>query len=51
MGKDDDFVEAVLAGNASAISIASILHYNITTLSNIRKVAKLNKIKTRTIID
>jgi len=51
MGKDDDFVEAVLAGNANAISIASILHYNITTLSNVRKVAKLNKIKTRTIID
>ena len=51
VGEEDDFVEAVLAGNANAISIASILHYNITTLSNIRKVAKFNKIKTRTIID
>ncbi len=51
MGREEDLIEAVFVGNANAVSMADILHYNRTTLGNIRKVAKNNKIATRTIID
>lgn len=51
MGKEEDFIEAVFSGNANAVSMAAILHYNRSTLSKIRKVAKINKIATRIMID
>ena len=47
MGKKEHLIDAVCKGNADAISMADILHYNRSSLKEIRKVAINNKIKTR----
>ena len=47
MNKAEDIVDAVFKGNASAISMADILHYNRATIKDISKVASNNKIEIR----
>ena len=39
MGKPEDVIDAVLEGKADAIAMADILHYDRTTLDDIRSVA------------
>ena len=51
MGKEEDLVEVASTGKANAISMADILHYNRSTLDDIRRVANINKIFTREICD
>ena len=48
MGKAEDLKDVVQKGNADAVSMADILHYNRSTLGEIRKIALKNKIKLRT---
>ena len=47
MGKASDFISAVLEGKVDAVSMASILHYNIDTIQNIKLLAKTNNVKVR----
>ena len=39
MGNPEDVVDAVLNGNADAVAMADILHYNRATINNIRCAA------------
>ena len=47
MGKPEDLVEAVKNGEADAVSMADILHYDRINFKDIRKVAIKNNINTR----
>jgi cyclase len=46
-GKLEDLLEAVLIGKADALAVASMLHFNKTTVSKIKKYLKSKKIKVR----
>lgn len=46
-GKLEDLLEAVLIGKADALAVASMLHFNKTTVSKIKKYLKAKKIKVR----
>jgi len=46
-GKLEDLLEAVLTGKADALALASLLHFNKTTVSKIKKYLKSKKIKIR----
>ena len=47
MGKSEDMVDAVLDGEADAIAMADILHYNRATVGDIRRTAILADIEVR----
>lgn len=47
MGKPDDLVEVVKRGKADAVAMADILHYNRTTIGDVRSVALANGVPTR----
>ena len=47
MGKSEDVVNVVKEGNADAIAMADILHYERATISEIRKAAMKENIKVR----
>ncbi len=48
MGKPGDMVEAVKSGQADAVAMADILHYNRATIKDIRTVAQSSGIEVRT---
>ena len=48
MGKSEDVVNVVKEGNADAIAMADILHYDRTTIGEIRKIVSNQGIKVRT---
>lgn len=47
MGSVNHFVEAISIGKADAVSMGSVLHYKLNTISEIRKIAKVSNIKVR----
>lgn len=47
MGKPEDMLDAVFKGNADAIAMADILHYDRATIDDIRKVAISSDIEVR----
>lgn len=47
MGGNQDAVDAVTLGNADAVAMAMVLHYNKTTLFDVRETMKLKGIKVR----
>jgi cyclase len=47
MGKPDDLVEVVRHGEADAVAMADILHYNRATVADIRGVARAAGLKVR----
>ena len=47
MGKPEDIVDAVLQGNADAVAMADILHYERATIGDIRRAAMSAHIETR----
>ena len=47
MGKPEDLVDAVQRGEADAIAMADILHYNRATVSDIRHIAQTAGIEVR----
>lgn len=47
MGKPEDMIDAVLEGEADAVAMADILHYNRATLDDIRSVAISANIEVR----
>jgi cyclase len=47
MGKPEDIVDAVLQGNADAVAMADILHYDRATISDIRRAAMSAHIEVR----
>ena len=47
MGKSEDVVNVVKEGNADAIAMADILHYERATIYEIRKAAMKENIKVR----
>jgi cyclase len=40
MGKPEDLIDSVRQGEADAVAMADILHYNRATMSDIRHVAR-----------
>jgi len=51
MGKNNDIVKVVFEGNADAVSMADVIHYNRLNLKQIRETIIKNKIVTRRISD
>ncbi len=51
MGNPEDSIKAIKLGKADAISMADVLHYNRSSLKEIRKVILKNKIETRNFDD
>lgn len=47
MGKPEDMLEVVTEGGADAVAMADILHYNRSTLSEIRNRAKMARLGVR----
>lgn len=47
MGKPEDLIDAVEQGEADAVAMADILHYNRATVSDIRRVARSAGLKVR----
>jgi imidazole glycerol-phosphate synthase subunit HisF len=47
MGKPEDIVDAVIKGNADAVAMADILHYDRATISDIRRAAMSANIEVR----
>jgi imidazole glycerol-phosphate synthase subunit HisF len=47
MGKPEDMIDAVLDGEADAIAMADILHYNRATINEIRRTAISSNIEVR----
>jgi cyclase len=47
MGKPEDMVDAVLQGDADAVAMADILHYNRANVGDIRRVAQAADIEVR----
>lgn len=50
MGELSDFAEVVKKGEADAVAIGSVLHYNKTTISDIKKFAETEKIMVRGLV-
>jgi len=46
-GKNEDIVELINYANIDAVSVASILHYNLSSVPNIKESLTLNNIKVR----
>ena len=51
MGKNNDILKVVFEGNADAVSMADVIHYNRLNLKQIRETIIKNKIITRKISD
>lgn len=47
MGRPDDLIEAVNSGNVDAVAMADIIHYEKYQISEIRNIARKNKINLR----
>ncbi len=47
MGKAEDIIEAVRIGEADAIAMADVLHYNRLTIGDVRRVARAAAIEVR----
>ena len=47
MGRPEDMVEAVINGQADAIAMADMLHYNRATIADVRHLARTSGIKVR----
>jgi len=49
MGKIQDFIDVIVDGKADAVAVASVIHYDIISLADIRKQAIKQKIPLRKI--
>lgn len=49
MGRNQDAVDVVMQGDANAVAMAMVLHYNKTTLLDVREAVKAAGLKVRTL--